>query len=244
MTEITTGSPPGNDWDDYDFVPGAREYMAKREREWRAAGYTVAWIDTHPKWFPVTDWSVQEGYATEPWILADPETPTRRTWRFSLIGGGQIRVTEHWTETHEPRWRPVWNSKTTLAVAAHTDGKLQVCHGELDGAVAEMCAYAVLLRSIGQETQAVADRAAATLRALTACDEANEECTHPDRDRFYALLDGARGCSICRRPLRDEISKLVGVGPDCARAWGIPHSRAAAARRLELRAHMLNETVP
>jgi hypothetical protein len=35
------------------------------------------------------------------------------------------------------------------------------------------------------------------------------------------------------------VSKLVGVGPDCAQAFGIPHSIAAAEKRLKLREELL-----
>jgi hypothetical protein len=241
-TMSTTTTAPTPDDESYDFVGWARESMAEHEQNWRAAGFTTSWIDTHPKWFDITCWSAPDGYWDDTRVLADPVTPCQRTWRFSLIGGGQVRITEHWTKTYEPTTdRPVWNSKTALTVAAHTDGNLRVHHGELDGIGTEMSAHAVLLRGTTAGLQLIADRAAATLRALTACDEANDDCTHPDRDRFFALLDGAGGCSICRRPLRDEVSKLVGVGPDCARTWGIPHSRAAASKRLELRAQLLGE---
>jgi hypothetical protein len=221
--------------DDYDFAPGAREHMAKCEREWCAAGLTVAWIDTRPKWLSITDWSWPQD-CLGPAILTDPVKACRRTWRLSLIGGGQIRVTEHWSDRTLFPGDSVWKNKTTLAVAAHTD---RVCHGGLGGACAEMSAHAVLLRGVGDGVQAVADRVAATFRALTSDDSG--DCTPPERDRSHALLDGTRGCSICRRPLRDKLSKLLGVGPDCARTWNIPHSRAAASRRLELRAQMLGD---
>jgi hypothetical protein len=228
--------------DDFDFVAYARDAMVRHEREWRDAGLTVRWIDTRPKWIPVTYWSVAHDAHpgnVEQAPLIDPTAPCRRAWRFSLIGGGQIKIVEHWVETREPPpFSPTWNQRTDIVVAAHADDRLRVYRGEIDDIGCEMQACAVVLRGIGDDIQAVADRVGATLRALTE-DESSSEITPPDRDRFYALLDGARGCSICRRPLRDEISKLIGVGPDCARQWQIPHSRAAASKRLELRAQML-----
>lgn len=60
-------------------------------------------------------------------------------------------------------------------------------------------------------------------------------------ENFYALLDGADRCAFCRHPLRDEVSKLVAVGPDCARQYGIPHTLEAASRRLALRKKLLAE---
>ena len=64
----------------------------------------------------------------------------------------------------------------------------------------------------------------------------------PQEEIFHALLDPSQGCAFCHRPLRDEISKLVGVGPDCARKHRIPHSMAAANKRLEIRRKILGES--
>jgi len=90
-----------------------------------------------------------------------------------------------------------------------------------------MATYAVVF---DQGTpQDIANRTAATLRAID-----------NKADNFHALLDGATGCAICGRPLRDEVSKLCAVGPDCAHHHGFPHSTAAANKRLELRRRLLN----
>jgi hypothetical protein len=231
--------------DDFDFEPYHREWMVKQEREWRAAGLTVSWIDTRPKWISVINWSWPEDGLFKEWPLVDPKTPCRRAWRFSLIDGGQIKIIEHWVKTNEPEF-PIWNSRIDIVVAAHTDDGLRICGGKIDDILGEMQAGAVVLRGGGDDIQAIADRAAATLRALTTDEgaDSNHGVTPPDRDRFYALLDGARGCSICGRPLHDEISKLLGIGPDCARQWRVPHSRAAASRRLELRTQILGAAEP
>jgi hypothetical protein len=228
-----------NQTDDFDFEPHHREWMAKQEREWRDAGFAVAWIDTRPKWIPVIYWSVSRdalfaNVAQAP--LIDPVTPCRRAWR--LIGGGQIKIIEHWVKTNDPNF-PIWNPRTDIVVAAHTDDRLRIYRGAIDHILGEMQAAAVVLRGTSDDIQAAADRAAATLRALTEDEAADHGVTPADHDRFYALLDGARGCSICGRPLRDEVSKLVGVGPDCAHQWRIPHSRAAASKRLQLRSQIL-----
>jgi hypothetical protein len=58
-------------------------------------------------------------------------------------------------------------------------------------------------------------------------------------DYFYALLDGAGRCAFCHKPLKDEVSKLTSVGPDCAKQFGVPHTLAAATKRLELREKLL-----
>ena len=224
---------------DFNFEASHRDWMVRQESEWRAAGLTVAWIDTRPKWLPVIYWSVPaDAHADniEYAPLVDPDRPCRRAWRFSLIGGGQIKITEHWEESCLPDFSPgIWNPR----IAAHVGDQLHRYRGEIDDILGEMQAAAVVLRGTGEDIQTVADRAAATIGALTSNEHDEHDCTPAERDRFYALLDGARGCSICGRPLRDEISKLLAIGPDCARQMGIPHSRAAASKRLALRAQIL-----
>jgi hypothetical protein len=156
-----------------------------------------------------------------------------------LIGGGQMKITEHWVPVPDQPGR-VWRGRTILAIAAHnTDAQLRYCHGEIKSVWTDMQSAAIVLHGRAECAQAVADRAAATLRALTA--DENSEVTQPDRDRFYALLDGSVGCCVCGRALGDEVSKLLGIGPNCARRWNVPHSRAAAATRLRLRREILGE---
>jgi hypothetical protein len=237
-----------NDEFDYDFARWCRDHMAEEEAMWTQLGFSVAWIDTHPKWLSVTAWGCPI------YILPDPNRPIKRMWRFTLIGGGQLRITEHWTNRRvvcpfgldglKEDWvihdgEQVWHEKTTLKVTAHVGGRLLLKRGELDGAIREMSAYAILLVGEDAQTQSIAERAAATLRALA--DDETGDCTSPERDRFFALLDGSVGCAVCGRPLVDEVSKLLAIGPDCARALNRPYSRAEAGRRLELRRQILNE---
>jgi len=126
--------------EDYDFAPHAREHMTKFEQERRALGWAVAWIDTHPKWISIVHWSWPKDWDGFPRCLTDPVTPCRRTWRFTLIGGGQIRITEHWTnrQLYVGDLDHPWEEKTTLAVSAHTAEGLRIYRGELDGAIGEM----------------------------------------------------------------------------------------------------------
>jgi hypothetical protein len=42
--------------------------------------------------------------------------------------------------------------------------------------------------------------------------------------------------------LRDELSRLIGVGPACAKQHHIPHSKEAAETRLILRRRLLGDT--
>ena len=42
-------------------------------------------------------------------------------------------------------------------------------------------------------------------------------------------------CSICSRPLRDQVSRVLMIGPTCAERMGAPHNEAVARRVLDLR---------
>jgi Family of unknown function (DUF6011) len=211
---------------------GAREAQQKKEVEWRAEGTVFAWVDLVPVWVSACEWNwdglIQGGWPPEPTV------PCRRIFRLSLIGGGQIKVTEQWQQWPVIRGiRPpdgLRAAHTALTVQAHVGDELRRFTGRLDHSVCfEMQAKAVLF---GHTTpQAVVDRTARTLRAI----DTNEA-------HFFALLDGAAGCAFCNRALHDEISKLIGVGPDCARRFHVPHNSAAAGKRLELRHALLENS--
>ena len=50
-------------------------------------------------------------------------------------------------------------------------------------------------------------------------------------------------CSICARPLTDIVCKTLGIGPDCAAKWKIPHSVAVADTIVAKRRAFLAEEV-
>jgi uncharacterized protein DUF6011 len=217
-----------------------RSEQVREKAKWRAQGFEVAWIDLEPKYLPICDWHFN-AMGDEP-ILPPPQQPCRRTLRFSMLGGGQIALTEHWAE-RQPLFPgdaligPMWRRGIALRVTTHSP-HLRRWQGHIVSILNEVSTDAVLLRAPAE----VAQRVAATLRLLSSATEGS--CTPPDRDRFYALLDNAESCALCARPLRDEISKLIGVGPDCAKQNGIPHTLQAANRRLELRRQLLGEVAP
>lgn len=64
-------------------------------------------------------------------------------------------------------------------------------------------------------------------------DEVVEKLWSIHRDKATAF-QGMPWCGCCRRPLTDEVSIKLGVGPDCARLLGIPH-RLTTARAVEIR---------
>jgi hypothetical protein len=212
-----------------------REAMAKCENKWKEHGKTFAWFRQEPDW----------GNGSLSWFwLEDPKKPCKRKFRFSLIGGGQITATQtwrwrHWANGKRENSQWTWKDDHTVlwednpgclhvVTTAHEPDGVRRYSGAIETSYAELsCSAAVFGQGTPQE---IANRVAATLSAIGT-----------DPDDFYALLDSSAGCAFCARPLHDEISKLVAVGPDCARKFNVPHSMAAASKRLELRRKLLCE---
>jgi hypothetical protein len=125
-----------------------------------------------------------------------------------------------------------------LRVTTDAGDGLRRFTGVIDGVSCEMGAKAVLF--LPGTPQSVADRVAATFRLLTHADGIGTAVRHPDRDNFMALLDRTEHCCVCRRPLRDHVSTLLGIGPDCARRMRLPHNLDAANRILQRRRELLD----
>ena len=222
--------------------------QAKRaaESDWTKRKETWAWIGAEDWQFGFLGWL----------FLNDPERACRRIVRLSLPEGGQLRAIETFRLYHDARAFPhhepcegekcacsLWPTypihdfhtyperiiDAYLLVTAEVEGSLRRFRGTLqDTYPMEMSASAVVFSP--STPQIVADQCA-TILDMTM--EGNGE-------NFYALLDGVDRCAICRHPLRDEISKLVAVGPDCAKQFGIPHTLEAASKRLALRKKLLS----
>jgi hypothetical protein len=205
-----------------EWLEHAALAMQASEIEWTQAGFAFAWLDPQPVYVSPIDWNV---------FIPEPRAPGRRMFRFTLIGGGQICAIEHWRRVEAEAGGSYLSDYPgpTLRVTAHVGDDVRRYRGEVKygAGPGDMHAMAVLFRNTPQD---IVDRVMATLRAI--------DCTP---DNFYALLDGASTCAICGHALRDAISKLVGVGPDCARANDIPHSLEAASKRLQLRKQLLGE---
>jgi hypothetical protein len=225
-----------------------REGMAECGAKWKAEGKIFAWCKDEPEWAPHCQVFVGKFWEDEREPF--PTMPCQITTWFSLIGGGRIGVVQRWQwfrATHTTRTKElarsyplykIWQDERTLLVEvsvvdhrlivqAHTSDGLYRCTGNLHTHQCDIFAYAAVFN--GGVPQEIADRVAKTLGAVDW------------KDSYYALLDSSEGCTFCGRPLRDEVSQLVGVGPDCARKHGIPHSMAAANKRLEIRRKILGE---
>jgi hypothetical protein len=213
------------------FEQWALESMAKMEELWRSSGQAFAWIDQKPTHMEAADW----GSNAEFWVprgqpspFPQPVSPVHRVLRLVLQGGGQIRSTETYRLRNQPdnvlglTWRSSWE----LRIRAHENDLLTDAVGRVfEGYHGEMNQQAVLFAA---RHQAIADRVAATLRLIDS-----------NIDNLWALIDSTEGCGICGRALRDPISKLLGIGPNCARQHRLEHSRAAAERRLAKRRELL-----
>jgi uncharacterized protein DUF6011 len=153
----------------------------------------------------------------------------------SLLGGGQIKVTEQF-ESVSSEMPALWTTicyEPKLRVQAKTADGLVLAAGVLShGAVCEMSTYAVVFPK--GTPQDIADRTAATLRLIDFGPEPQES--------FAALLAHSEQCCVCRRPLVDEVSKLLGIGPDCARHLGLPHSREMANRVVKRREDLFGKS--
>jgi hypothetical protein len=210
--------------------------MLEREREWDAQGVPFYWISPYPWWINPTDWDVYgfpgPGGCS---MFAEPTAPTRRFYRFSLIGGGQVMWVENW------RWFS-WPDRHLscfdaaghdIRVTAHVDDEVVRDNGRIKYGVgpSELSVKAVVFNP--GTPYPLVERVGRTFAAMA------DDSGGPDLDKVLALLDGSSGCAICGRALKDEISKLVGVGPNCPKQFGVPHSMAAASRRLQLRQQIL-----
>jgi uncharacterized protein DUF6011 len=205
---------PDSEYADCGFWENACNGMLQQEKRWKQSGEVFSWIDERPAWMSAADWNLR---------ILPPQKPCARRFRLSLIGGGQIRVTENLVLFSPGDELPpiiICDEQPMLRVQAETNGGLRTCSGVLShGFMCEMQTYAVVFpRGTPQE---IADRTAATLRLIDSTQE-----------NLVALLARGDRCGCCRRPLEDEVSKLLGIGPDCAKALRVPHTIAFANRVL------------
>jgi hypothetical protein len=124
--------------DDKDgFFERACHHMLEEEDCWRQCNVVWAWIDEKPVWESPVDWDIR--------ILPDPERPTRRRFRFSLLGGGQLTVAERF-KRHDRSIDvdEVYCSQTQLRITADIGNGLQRFAGMIRSAGYEMKAEAVV----------------------------------------------------------------------------------------------------
>ena len=234
--EARFGADP--DHDENGFFESACHGMLGQEDLWTQCKLVWSWIDERPVWASPVDWTCGD------WgVLPEPDGPIQRRFRLTLRGGGQILVSELF-KRFGGRGTPIFACiRPQLRVTADAGNGLRRFTGVVDGIGCEMTPKAVLF---GPGTpQSIADRVTATFRLLTRADGIGTSVRHPDPDNFMALLDRSERCCVCGRTLRDHVSTLLGLGPDCARQMKLPHNLDAANRILKRRRELLGvETTP
>ena len=154
-------------------------------------------------------------------LLAQKPTAVSLTLPIVLKGGGDMQVTFETKKVHDKNYVEVFGSETQTRM----EHKLRLIarseHGVFSGHLESGCGernwYVISLPS--NAPQAVADRIATTLDAIQKLNLA---------DDYLIIIPVSDRCTFCSRPLTDIVSKTLGIGPDCAAKWKIPHSVAVA----------------
>lgn len=160
--------------------------------------------------------------------VPDMDTPLARPRLFRtrlLIPGGecllclQFVTTDHRNFVTTALQRPI----TLRASVDH-----HVYDGEIRHGCCDMASAFVRLAAPGHE-----DVARAIVTAL--------DTIRDDWEARIALYPRSIKCFACRHPLRDPVSKTLGIGPECSKEFGIPHTQEAARLVEARRAEILNQ---
>jgi len=224
---------------DFSFFDSCGHHMLVREDYWRQRKLVWSWIDERPTWVSPVDWNLD--VLPNPKNPSDPGATMQRQFRLTLLGGGQIKVVEHFRAWRLSPDEFVFGCDARdLRVTADAGAGLRRFTGAIDKhCETEMDAAAALFPP--NTPQIVANRVAATFRLLTYSENVGSSVCGPDPENFAALLDRGARCCVCRRPLRDHVSTLLGIGPDCAKQFRMAHSLEAATRILQRRRELLGE---
>lgn len=199
------------------------------EETQKAAPVAVAF--TQPVWFHrLEQWLIWGDRGQEDGVLRQMDTAARIKVPLAL-GVVDAEIT---FESYQREWR---NALDEVTVEAFLVSKFPVriisngmtfAHGYIeDHHACEMCVWHVVL--IGQQHQATADALAKVLDAI------NADSSFPET--LPAYLPNAKRCFHCNRPLTDQVSRTLGLGPDCADKLGVAHSEAAAEMILKIAPH-------
>lgn len=230
--------PIDPDFPEINFFAWECHDMLLREDYWQQCNLVWSWIDEQPVYVSAVDWDQE--------ILPDPEKPSslkaemKRRFRLTMLGGGQITVTEHFRAWQRTTGKLSFSCDSQdLRVTADAGAGLQRFTGAIDKYYCEMDAAAVLF--LPSTPQTIADRVAATFRLLTYSNNVGTGVRGPDPENFAALLDRSSRCCVCQRPLRDHVSTLLGIGPGCAKQLGMPHNLDVATKILKRRRELLGD---
>jgi len=206
--------------------------------KWDATINAAAWIDPDPTWTPSDAW-IRDLYHL---VHVPSPMPERFVVKLRLrLPGGhpadEARLCVEYRRTNEPADSifPYWRKSTEARVTVMDPSGFRRWHtGTIDSGHTEMQrAYVAGLPS------ALAERLAIVVRAI-AQDAPTFVLDESDKAQLVAAINPHRAdadrCISCGRVLRDEVSKALGIGPDCANALGVPHTLSEAGRVLNARA--------
>jgi hypothetical protein len=116
----------GADQDDADgFFEHACYWVLEYEDRWQQCGLVWAWVDERPDWVSPVNWGL--------WVLEKTTHPMTRTFRMTLLGGGQITVREQFERSEvTPEDEGVYCHEPKLRVTADAGNGLQRFSGILE----------------------------------------------------------------------------------------------------------------
>jgi hypothetical protein len=216
-----------------DFEAHAIEEAAFECWKLRRQGFVAA--ATAPYWFN----NIEDAWLTINDFQFDGETPgvfDREITAASVtlpfvMPSGEFAVTyesEKHQHNHKP-WKPVitqiCHNKRLRIVTEHG-----AHFGKLKEDIGDMSVELVILPN--GTPQDVADRVAAAYSKIIRLDMPAD---------YAAVLPPRDHCAVCGRPLTDQVSKIVGIGPTCAARFGLPHSVEHANRIIVRRRELIGE---
>lgn len=214
---------PLEEWE-AEVSESARKEAAEIAEALSRDGYAVA-ISEPGHEPPIFDWV--ESLACEP-MSEEPLEAKRYTLELRLIGGEPGDFVRVEFETHVTRneWPDSveWEENPgEVKIKAVEGGRFY--RGVVKSTANEMNAALVALRGA---PQGLAERA---LESLTIKDHREQWPA-----KLYARLAVGERCQACGRELTDSVSRVLGVGPYCAKRLRLKHSQEMAERVAALRA--------
>lgn len=209
---------------DEEFFNNAVEEQNDCAERLRSEGLTVA-LGPIAWCCPVQEWvsralGFKTGFA---WDEVDETAVARRlTLTLELPGGDPDDFVHVTVETTIGKQLADWGTTYSetfdyQSLRVRSDGIFY--RGSYDLAVAEMVGGLVMLR--GDAPQEVAER---VLAVMTSIDAGADDWPVP----LYARLKPLNKCQACNRRLDDPVSRVLQIGPTCAKRLGLPHNQALA----------------
>lgn len=200
--------------DEAEFRAIAEAQRNKLMAELRQKGKVVAPIG-EPVWMGAV-----HCVAGMKWLTDEITRPTKIINRWNMPGG-QLRTTTMFTNSGGELLFFAPDSLSLEVLVRDSSKWIVKAKGTVEDWYTEMnCEIAAFSRGTDQR---IADEVAELLVRIRDAEDQAER---------VALMALSSRCHSCNRPLKDEISKIIGFGPDCAKQSGIPHT-LEFARKVE-----------